>query len=181
MKKTLLTIAATAGIALGGVAVAGTAGAQSYGDSEPSAPAAEDTSSSGVGTIEIVPVQDEADPTAPEAEADEDQDGRRGRHGGRGCNLEAAAETIGISEDELRAALDEGNSIADVATTNGVDPDAVVDAMVAEQAEKLTAKVEAGDLTQEEADERLADKTENITDQVFDSNDDSVDEEAEAA
>lgn len=171
MKKTLLTLVATTGIALGGFTAASVAGAQSYGDGGTNeAPAVEETDASGVDTIEIVPIQDEVEPEAPEADGDGERAGRRG-HRGRGCDLDTAAEAIGITEDDLRSALDSGESIADVAAANGVDPDTVVDAMAASAAEHLTEKVEAGVLTQDEADERLADKTERITDRVFDLDD----------
>ncbi len=52
-----------------------------------------------------------------------------GNHrGGRG--LDVAAETIGISADDLLAALRDGQTIAEVAEANGVDPQDVTDAMV---------------------------------------------------
>lgn len=177
MKKTVLTILATSGVALGGLSVASAASAQGYGDTDP-ADADSVTTEEVVDDIDtdgsIIVVQDEVE----EAPADGDGEAHEGRgHHRGGCNLEAAAEAIGIDVDELRTALDEGQSIANVATANGVEPDAVVDAMVAERAERLAAAVESGRLTQEEADERLADKSEKIEDRVFD----TVEEEAVAA
>ena len=68
-------------------------------------------------------------------------DGVRGPHG-PGAHLEAAAEAIGISEDDLLAALQEGQSIAQVAEANGVDVQAVVDAMVAAATERLEAAID---------------------------------------
>ena len=105
----------------------------------------------------------------PNEDAEANEEGERGRHRRGGCgNLDAAAEAIGVEADDLRSALDEGQSIADVAIANNVDPDTVVDAMVASADEHLAEKVDAGRLTQEEADERLAEKTERINDRVFD-------------
>jgi hypothetical protein len=90
--------------------------------------------------------------------------GMRGGHGGPG--LEAAAGAIGITEDELRTALRDGSTLADVAEANGVDPQAVIDALVAELRTRLDERVADGDLTQEEADEKLASGTERITERM---------------
>jgi hypothetical protein len=57
--------------------------------------------------------------------------------------LTAAAGAIGISEDELRTALEEGRSIAQVAEDNGVDVQTVIDAMVAEATEHLEDAIDA--------------------------------------
>ncbi|HSJ49798.1 MAG TPA: hypothetical protein VLA90_00740 [Actinomycetota bacterium] len=67
---------------------------------------------------------------------------------------EVAAETIGIDAAELFAALRDGETIAEVAGRHGVDPDDVVDAVVAAFREHLDRAVEEGWLTEEEADER---------------------------
>lgn len=90
--------------------------------------------------------------------------GMRGGRGGPG--LEAAAAAIGISEEELRTALRDGGTLAEVAEANGVDPQAVIDALVAELQTRLDEKVADGDLTQEEADDRLASGTERITERM---------------
>jgi hypothetical protein len=83
------------------------------------------------------------------------------RGGGRG--LESAATALGITADELRTALEGGQSIAQVAEAKGIDPQVVVDAMVAELKTHLDEEVAAGEHTQEEADAKLADATERIT------------------
>lgn len=80
------------------------------------------------------------------------------RHG-----LETAAAALGISADDLRDALLDGQTIAEVAADHGVDAQTVIDAIVAEANEHLDAKVAAGDLTQDEADKRLAEVTERTT------------------
>lgn len=162
--KKLLTVAMIAGLTFGGLSVATVASAQGYGGD------AEDTSTEEVetdSTGSIVQVQDEADET-DEAETDDAEDGtrdgRRGRRGG--CNLDTAAEAIGIEEADLEAALESGDSIADVAEANGVAAADVIDAMVDAKADRLAEKVESGRLTQEEADEKLADAEAKITDRV---------------
>jgi hypothetical protein len=94
-----------------------------------------------------------------------------GRHGGPGGHrggrgLDAAAEAIGVTEDELRTALRDGQTLAEVAESKGVAPQAVIDAMVAELQAHLDEEVAEGDHTQAEADEKLAEATERITDMV---------------
>ncbi|MGH9136242.1 MAG: hypothetical protein ACRD0G_04235 [Acidimicrobiales bacterium] len=56
--------------------------------------------------------------------------------------LDTAAETIGIEPSELRAALEDGQTIAEVAEANGVDPATVIDAMVAEAQARLDDRAE---------------------------------------
>lgn len=68
-------------------------------------------------------------------------EGAGGRHGGRlGKALDTAATAIGVTVDELKTALQSGQSIADVATANGVDPQAVIDALVADATADLTQR-----------------------------------------
>ncbi|MGY1722861.1 hypothetical protein [Blastococcus sp. SYSU DS0533] len=91
-------------------------------------------------------------------------------HGGR-LDLAAAATALDLTEDELREALaTEGTSLADVAEQQGVAVDTLVEALVTAQQERLAQAVEAGDLTQEEADERLADLEERVAVRVADEN-----------
>ena len=88
--------------------------------------------------------------------------GRR-HHGGRGAKLEAAAEYLGLTKAELREALDEDTSLADVATDRGKSVPGLVDALAAAARERLDAAVAAGRITAAERDERLAGLRERIT------------------
>jgi polyhydroxyalkanoate synthesis regulator phasin len=80
--------------------------------------------------------------------------------------LSDAADAIGVDEDELLDALREGETIADLAEENDVDPQTVIDALVATVQERLDGAVADGDIEQDAADERLADATERITEFV---------------
>jgi hypothetical protein len=92
---------------------------------------------------------------------------RRGhRHHGPGPGLAAAAGAIGISEDELVTALRSGQSVAQVAQSKGVDVQKVIDAIVADAKTRLAEKVQSGDLTQAQADEKLANLSRRVTDMV---------------
>jgi hypothetical protein len=87
--------------------------------------------------------------------------GGKGFRGGPG-RLDAAATAIGITVDELRTALRDGKSLADVAKDKGVDPEKVVSALVAELKAHLDQEVASGRRTQAEVDQKLAGATERI-------------------
>ena len=84
----------------------------------------------------------------------------------RGPNLEVAADAIGIDVSDLHDALLGGATIAQVANDNGVDPQTVIDALVSDVQSHLATEVDEGNLTQDQADQRLADATARITDTV---------------
>jgi hypothetical protein len=89
--------------------------------------------------------------------------------GGRGMfgkGLDAAATALGMSEDDLRTALHGGQTIAQVAESKGVDVQTVIDALVADVKTHLDSEVASGDITQEQADTRLGEATQRITDMV---------------
>ena len=107
---------------------------------------------------------------------EENEDGRRGRRGQRrAARLATISEVLGIEAEDLRAELQDGATIADVAVANDVDVDDVVDALIANVEERLAEKVEEGDLTEDEAAEKLESKTERISDKV-----NGIDDDAEA-
>ncbi len=91
-----------------------------------------------VGTPVMSGAQEDTTTTAP---ATESGAGEGRGHGPladmRGLKLEAAAEAIGISVDDLKAALKEGQTLAQVAEANGVDRQALIDALVAAGNEQL--------------------------------------------
>jgi hypothetical protein len=92
--------------------------------------------------------------------------GRGGHHGGW-HDLAAAATALDMTEDELRTALEaDGTTLADVAQDQGVAVDALVDALVAAREEEIAQAVEGGRLTEEQADERLADLEARVTERV---------------
>lgn len=90
--------------------------------------------------------------------------GGSGHHGfGRHLDLATVAESLGVTQEEVRSAVEGGQTIAEVAGQEGVAVQAVVDAIVAAQEERVAEKVADGDLTQEQADEVLADAEERAT------------------
>jgi hypothetical protein len=92
--------------------------------------------------------------------------GHGGHHGGR-LDLEAAATALGLSEDDLRKALEtDGTTLAQVTEDQGVEVDALIDALVTAEQERIAQAVEDGRFTQEQADERLADLEDRVTERV---------------
>ena len=89
--------------------------------------------------------------------------GPGGRHHLLGAGLEAAAGALGITTDELRAELEGGSSIAEVAEAQGVAVQTVIEALVADATTRIDAAVADGTLDADRADEMKADLVERIT------------------
>ena len=79
---------------------------------------------------------------------------------------DAAAKALGLTKDKLRAALQSGKTLADVAKDQKVSVDTLVKAMVAATEDRLAAAVKDGKITQERADRIKSSLTQRITDQV---------------
>lgn len=95
--------------------------------------------------------------------------GRPGGHhgpGGGGRHLSAAATALGMTAADLRTALAGGQTLAQVAQDEGVAVEVLVDALVEAEKARVARAVTDGRLTQAEADERLADVTERVTERV---------------
>jgi len=95
------------------------------------------------------------DQTFPAPDGDGRGFGLRGGFGRGDGLLAVVAEQLGIEQAELMTELQAGKTIAALAEEQGIATDAIVEAMVATQQERLTSAVEAGTLTQAQADARL--------------------------
>ncbi|SDO20104.1 hypothetical protein [Geodermatophilus sp. DSM 45219] len=164
MRKKLVVAATAGALTLTGLAVA-----------VPAVAATDDTDGTSTSVVDRIKdalsglvddgsiTQDQADEVA--STLDEAGFGRHGGHGGW-FGLETAAETLGMTEDELRTALDaEGATLASVAGEQGVAVEALVDALVTAKQERIAQAVEEG-MPQEVADERLADLEQQVTEWV---------------
>jgi len=92
--------------------------------------------------------------------------GGRGGRGGPGPGLETVASTLGMTAEEVRDAISNGQTLAQLAEANGSTGQVLIDAILAEMQTHLDEKVAAGDLTQEEADAKLAEATARVTEFV---------------
>ena len=86
------------------------------------------------------------------------------RPGGHGPNLDAAAQALNLSAGDLRSKLEDGNTtIAQVAQTQGVDVQKVIDAMVADATAHIDQDVKDGKLTADQANQRKSNLQDRIT------------------
>ncbi len=77
-----------------------------------------------------------------------------GHHWGR--DLDAAASFLGLSESELRASLESGKSLAQIAKDQGKSVDKLVDALVVATTKRLDEAVADGKLTKADRDKIVA-------------------------
>lgn len=161
MKKSLAA-AAIAATTLGGAAAGATlftpviAGAQDSADTGAEAPESSRVSDALQGLVDDGTI-DESQRDAVVAalqEARAERSGHRG-HGQRGTGV--IAETLGLEPTELRAALQSGQSLADIAADQGISIDDLVDAIVDQVEERVDGALESGRIDEEKAAEILAD------------------------
>jgi hypothetical protein len=86
--------------------------------------------------------------------------------GGPGMGSEALTELLGLTADEIHTQLEDGKTLAEIATAQGVEVQAVVDTLVAELDTRLDEAVANGRIDQAKADEMEAEAGEKITDMV---------------
>jgi hypothetical protein len=166
VRRKLVIAATTGALALTGLAVAPPALAATDDSQDARSSVVErikDALSGLVGDGSITQEQaDEVASTLSEAGL-----GGRGGHHGRGLDLATAAEALGMSEDDLHTVLEaDGATLAQVAEDQGVPVDTVVQALVTAEQERIAQAVTDGRITQERADERLADLEQRVTDRV---------------
>lgn len=144
IRSTVVTAAVGGGSILGLVGVAGIADA-----------AAEQTAQATV------------DDTDTDVATDTDRAERReARREARQANRQELADLLGLSVVDLATELRDGATLADVATANGVEVDAVVDLIVEQQTARLDLAVENGRLTAEEAEAKIVELDERVQTRV---------------
>lgn len=86
--------------------------------------------------------------------------------GGGGKRAELVASTIGITVDQLRTELGTDKSVADVAKAHGVDPQKVIDALVADATTHIDQAVTDGRITAAQAATEKSTLVDRITKRV---------------
>jgi len=86
--------------------------------------------------------------------------------GGPGGHLDAAASYLGLTGAQLRAQLESGKTLAEVAEAQGKTVDGLVAALVADEKKELDAAVKAGRLTEVQAKDLLSNAQQRFTDMV---------------
>ncbi len=100
--------------------------------------------------------------------AQDDETQGRGKRGGRGFGGDSTiiADATGLEHDAIREALRDGATLAELIEANGVDVDTVIASLVTEATNNISEKVDAGDITQERADEILESLEDRVTDRI---------------
>jgi hypothetical protein len=80
--------------------------------------------------------------------------------------VDATAEATGLTADEVIAALQEGQTFVQIAEAQGIDPQAIVDAFLADRKAALEQAVADGRLTQEQADRMLEEMGEHVSERL---------------
>jgi hypothetical protein len=90
--------------------------------------------------------------------------GGRGGLGGPGDSLSAAATYLGLDTSQLFSDLRNGQTLAQIAkSTSGKSVDGLIAAIVAAEKTRLAAAVDAGQITQAQADAMSANETARVT------------------
>ena len=162
----------TAGI-MAGAFLLGTAGAAlvvpgivAAADPTPSPSAATTTSPTGSSGATGTAPTTRTTPATGAAPDGTHPSGHCGPGGLDADDLTAAAGALGMTEADLTTALQGGQTVAAVATSKGVDLQKVIDAIVASDKAEIAAAVTAGTMTQAQADQRLANLAQHVTDEV---------------
>lgn len=94
-----------------------------------------------------------------------DHHGRGGHHGFFGAADDLAA-VLGLSSEDLWSQVAEGKSLGEIADAQGVSRDTAVDTLTKGLADHLADEVAEGDLTQSEADTRLAEAKDAVASMI---------------
>lgn len=176
MNRKIVSIGLGAGLAVGSVAgliaVPAISGAQSADPTTSTAPANRPDPAVRLGET-LKPLVDagtitqaQADAVIAALKADMPARGDHARGGKGGPGLDVAAQALGMTTDELHTALDGGQTLAQVAADKGVNVQVVIDALVASATNHINEEVTSGEITQAEADQKLADLAQHVTDRV---------------
>jgi len=135
------------------------------GDGTPTPSASDEDTDSGTED-DANDTEDDADAGGDDAEGtegDDDDSGRGGcSGGGKYLIKEAAAEVLGISEDDLITGLQDGQSLAQIAEAQGMSVEDFRVALLENVTAALQAELDAGDITQEQFDDKVAELNANL-------------------
>ncbi|MHB8781544.1 MAG: hypothetical protein ACYC55_09195 [Candidatus Geothermincolia bacterium] len=90
----------------------------------------------------------------------------RAMRGGMMDQFELIAEQLGLSEQELREEIRDGNSVAELAEGKGIGLQTVIDAVLNQAREQLAQEVADENITQKRADEMLEKLEERLPDML---------------
>ncbi len=89
---------------------------------------------------------------------------RRGRQGLAAGVLDQVAQELGMTPQDLLSELKGGKTLAQIASEKGADLNTLIDKILEPVKTRLSKMVENGKITQDQADQRLSDLTQKLTD-----------------
>jgi uncharacterized protein YidB (DUF937 family) len=100
--------------------------------------------------------------------ADEGTGGRHRHRGGEASEAmrDVVEDVLGLSQEELKAAFDEGQTLAEIAEAEGVSTEDLVASLVAAAEDRIDQAVEDGRIDADHAEERSADLEARIEERV---------------
>lgn len=166
MNKKIVTGVLALALAAGGTAAI----SHTYADA-----AADSTTTSG-GSAKTAPTASAPSAAAPAALPQADSKGPLGRgpHGGPAVERAQIASLLKLTEDELRTRQEAGQSLAAIASAQGVNKQSVIDLLVAKHETHLKEELSAGKITQAQYNERLSkdkERAQNEAERTFDASD----------
>jgi hypothetical protein len=85
---------------------------------------------------------------------------------GHGKNMEEVAAILKLTKEELRTQVRSGKTLAQIATTQKVDIKLVIDSIVTNIKTYIAEELSSGEITQAQADKKLANVTTKVTEMV---------------
>ena len=85
---------------------------------------------------------------------------------GHGKDMEEVAEILKLTKEELRTQVRSGKTLAQIATTQKVDIKLVIDSIVTNIKTYIAEELASGEITQAQADKKLANVTTKVTEMV---------------
>lgn len=97
-----------------------------------------------------------------------DHRGPRGPHGVRGGGLSpvTVAKVLGVTEEELRTAVENGQTLSQIAASKGIGKSDLISRLVAAARTQLKADLDSQKITQAQYDRALSTLTERVTKRV---------------
>jgi lambda repressor-like predicted transcriptional regulator len=129
------------------------------------------TTAALVGGLTVLPTlvgAQETEPDAPEAPDSSQPETPRHRHprGFLKHNAEVVSELLDLTPEEMREAFLEGTTLAELSQAQGVPVSDLIGALVTEAETQVAERLEAGDISQEQADRFLDGLEDRITERV---------------
>ncbi len=85
---------------------------------------------------------------------------------GHGKNMEEVAAILKLTEEELRTQVRSGKTLAEIATAQKVDIKLVISSIVANIKTHIAEELASGEITEEQADKKLANVETKVTEMV---------------